>query len=1588
MADRSPVAPNSTAARVAHLSPAKRALWEKWRAAQGTLTGKPDRPLAKQAGPTAPLSFAQQRLWFLEQLDPGSPQYHLSATLKFLGPLDPRRLQRAFDLVLQRHDVLRTAFRSDADGRPQQAVLLNAPLQLSTIDLHGEPETRQDELLQRLAREEALRPFDLMRPPLLRASLVQTDDDQYTLILTMHHIVSDGWSMNLLASEIATNYQALGDGVTSSTSTLPCQYTDYAVWQRDRLKGEETAAHLDYWTQQLRDLPEGLSLPTDYARGAASSYRGDVCRAAIGDLTLRRLETLAREENATLYMTLLAALQVLLGRYSRQSDIVVGSPIAARTVPEIEPLIGFFANTLVYRGDLSGNPTFVDLLAQTRKMALEAYAHQETPFDRVVEQLVPDRKLSRQPLFDVMFVQQNMPWRTGMMGDVEISDLRFDDAPVAAFDLTLNATRWPDGLDLSLVYRTDLFQRVTVERMLRSYVTLLDAIAKDPAQRIDDLPLLSQEDQRLVIDIWSGHDRAAAAVGCVHDLVSEQSARTPDAAALRWDGGVVTYRELEARADALAVRLAAHFIGHEDLVAICLPRSPDWVVAMLGVLKAGAAYLLLDIEHPPARLRGMVEDAGAKLALVASRSDAPFEDLPIPCVTLEELARMRSTSSALPAAKAMPDSLAYVVFTSGSTGEPKAIEVAHGGLANHAVALAGRYGFCPGDCILQYLSPVFDAAAEEIFPPLVAGAAIYFHPSPLDLAAADLLDWSRDNAVNTLHIPPPILESLRQAVEEFGGESAGHLKTVLTGGDVIPRSAFGSWKDLTNGQLRLLYAYGVSEATITTTLLDNSTELAPSPTERLPMGRPLPGHSVYVLDARGRPAPPGVPGELYIGGVGVARGYRDRPAMTAQRFLPGARFPDLGITPGRLYRTGDLVRFLPDGNLEFLARLDDQVKLRGVRLEPAEVEAALLRHPSVCEAAVVVADDGASPRLHAYVATQAEDAPTDDELRQFLRQWLIEQMIPATISVLDRLPRTALGKLDVAALPAPDPCSTSSEDYLPPESPEEHILAAIWAEVLGRPEVGAADNFFSLGGDSLQVMQVVARAAARGLRITPKQMLARQTIRELAAVAEEATVSAEQGLVTGDVPLTPIQQEFWSRRFDKPHHFNQALLLEIDGSVSPEKLQTAIDRLGQHHDMLRARFAVDIDKQGFQTIADESRLKLDEVDLRHLSDQDIASATQEHAAAWQASLDLQHGPVARFVYFDLGAGRAARLLIVVHHLVIDAVSWFVLLEDLLQLCTSDSAKIDAALPPKTTSYRAWSQHLTELARSAALHEELAHWTSQSEPRGVPIHSASDDTDNRYRDAATVHVIVNRRVTESLFDQVIDAQHATAMELLLAGLANTYCTQFSSEGLYIDIEQHGRADLFDDVDVSRTIGWFTALFPLTITKPEGDDLANWVLAAKQALRSVQHGGVGFGVLRWLADEATQQKLASLAPRDISFNYLGRLDHELPAEAPLRVVDEVPGPVVAPTATRPHLWEIVVYARRGELHIEWTYNRLIHDSDSMQALAESYATAVETIVDHAGKADSAPITPDDFPLADLDRAALEQVAALLERDGDAA
>ncbi|WP_191832697.1 non-ribosomal peptide synthetase [Pseudomonas fluorescens] len=1507
-----------------------------------------------------PLSYSQQRMWFLWQMEPDSPAYNVGGMARLRGVLDVSRFEQALQTLIVRHETLRTTFPS-IDGVPYQCVHSDSTLQMHWQDFSADNPAQREQRLQAFADEQAHQPFDLERGPLLRACLVKAGEHEHYFVLTLHHIVTEGWAMDIFARELGELYEAFVDERESPLPALPVQYLDYSVWQRQWLEAGEGQRQLDYWKTKLGDEHPVLELPTDRPRPPLQSHRGELNRFDLSPQLAARVRAFNAERGLTLFMTMTATLAVLLYRYSAQQDLRIGAPVANRIRPESEGLIGAFLNTQVLRCQLNGQMRVAELIDQVRQTVIEGQSHQDLPFDQLVEALQPARSTAYNPLFQVMCNVQRWEFQQSRQLSGMQVDYLVNDARATKFDLNLEVTDLDRRLGCCLTYSCDLFDEPRIAQMAAHWQNLLTAMLDNPEQRLCELPMLASTEQQQLLNSLEG-DLDADLEQTIEGLFSAQAARQPQALALTFAGQHLSYAELDARANQLARVLRERGVGPQVRVGLALQRSLEMVVGLLAILKAGGAYVPLDPEYPLERLHYMIEDSGISLLLGQRSLFAALGELSgqVDRWSLEDDGPALANVSGEPlATQSLPGHQAYLIYTSGSTGKPKGVVVSRGEIAMHCQAVIERFGMRSDDCELHFYSINFDAATERLLVPLLCGARVVLRAQG-QWDAEEICTLIREQQVSVLGFTP-----------SYGGQLAQWLasrnetlpvRLCITGGEALTAEHLQRIRQAFTPQ-QFFNAYGPTE-TVVMPLACLAPEQLPAGAGSVPIGSVVGARVAYILDADLALLPQGGIGELYVGGAGLAQGYHERPGLSAERFVADP-FSTQG---GRLYRTGDLVRQGADGLVEYVGRIDHQVKIRGFRIELGEIETRLLEHPAVREAVVQALDMPGGKQLVGYlVCAQAQadgavQAALRDALKAQLRLHLPDYMVPSHLVLLEQMPLMGNGKLDRRALPAPD-LEHGREHYEAPRNALEQQLANLWRDVLNVPRVGLQDNFFELGGDSILSIQVVSRARQAGLHFTPRDLFQHQTIQTLASVVRRGDDNpVDQGPLSGRAALTPIQHWFFDSDVAQPQHWNQAVLLTPVERLTPKALEQALQQLIEHHDALRLRFSTQEGQWQGDYVQGESRELLWQVSVNSFAD------CQPLYSDVQRSLDLGNGPLLRALLVDDVEGQQ-RLLLAIHHLVVDGVSWRVLLEDLQALYRGQ------ALAAKTRAMSDWAARLQAYAGSDSLRDEQHWWQTQLSTAHRELPCDHPQGANLHKQAHTLSLRLNATQTRQLLKEAPAAYHTQVNDLLLTALARVLCHWSGDTSVLVQLEGHGRENLFEDMDLTRSVGWFTSAYPLSLS-PAADAGAS-IKAIKEQLRQVPHKGLGYGVLRYLADTAVRESMAALPQARITFNYLGQFDQQFQADALFQAVDEAAGEAHDLEAPLPNWLSVDGQVYAGELQLRWTFSRERYDQRTIEQLASAYKTELLGLIEHCLTPGNGSFTPSDFPLAQLTQ---EQIDSL--------
>ncbi|WP_313707973.1 non-ribosomal peptide synthetase, partial [Planktothrix agardhii] len=1489
-----------------------------------------------------PLSYAQQRLWFLDQLEPNSSFYNVPFALHLEGTLKIDVLEKSLQEIIQRHESLRTNFLT-LDGNPVQIIKPESNWKLTIINDKESKNYREENALKQWLEIHSHQPFDLANESLIRATLLQLSDTEHCLLICLHHIVSDGWSMGVFIQELTTFYNAYTKGLEPLLKELPIQYADFALWQREYLQGEILQNQLNYWEKQLAAAPALLHLPTDRPRPPEQRFEGDRIRCLLSSELSQGLNRLSREKGVTLFMTLLTAFKVLLYRYTGQTDILVGTPIANRTRSELAGLIGFFVNTLVLRTDLAGNPSFSEALKQVRKTATDAYDHQDLPFEMLVEALQPERNMSYTPLFQVMFGLDNE-----VLNEIDLEGIKATSQPLefkkAKFDLSLFIQVKEAGMTAHWEYNTDLFNGETIERMNGHFLTLLEGIIANPGERISQLPLLTKSEQQQLLIDWNNTEVDYPTDKCIYQLFEEQVERTPNAVAVVFEEQELTYNELNCRANQLAHYLQSLGVKPDELVGICVERSLEMIVGLLGILKAGGAYVPLDPEYPQERLSFMLEDAGLKVLLTQQKlidklceSQANINivcvDADLPVIFKEEQKNLITTIKS--------SNLAYVIYTSGSTGIPKGVLVTHQGLLNLVFWHQNTFEITNLDKATQLAGTGFDAAVWELWPYLTAGASIYLVKPEILTSLVELQKWLAAKKITISFLPTPIAEQL--LLLEWT-EINVSLRTLLTGGDKLNQypSNFIPFQVVNN--------YGPTENTVVTTsgvVISGEKNNSLSPA----IGRPIFNTQIYILDSNLQPVPVGILGEIHISGAGLARGYLNRPELTEEKFIPN---PFSNYSDSRLYKTGDLARYLPDGNIEYLGRIDNQVKIRGFRIELGEIETVLSQYSAVKTAIVMAREDETEQkRLVAYVVSQAEGISAQQEqsllpvteLRQFLKAKLPEYMVPSAFVILESLPLTSNGKVDRRALPAPD--FQSEEQYVAPRNPIEEILASIWVKVLKVEQVGIHDNFFELGGHSLLATQLISRIRkAFKVEMPLRELFVAPTVAALAQVIKRVSEQEERTELPilprekdTELPLSFAQTRLWFLdQFESDSSFyNIPLALHLEGNLNQDVLIQSLEEICDRHEALRTNF-ISVDGVATQVIQTQTPWTVNIVDLQHLSssEQEIASQELTQNQAIQP-FDLARDPLIRANLVILSETEHI-LLVCMHHIVSDGWSMGVFLQELTDLYNAYIQNQPSSLKPLPIQYGDYTLWQKQWLQGDILQRQLDYWQKQLADAPALLSLPTDRPRPAVQSFAGAHLpfTLSWELSQKL-TQLTQEQGVTLFMTLLTAFDILLYRYTEQEDILIGtpITNRNRSEL------EGLIGFFVNTLVLR-TDLSGNPSFNELLirVREMAMDAYTHQDLPFEMLV----EVLQPE------RDLSHAPLFQVDFLLQNEplSQLELIGLTASPLLTESATAKFDLTLGMENTDKGLRGVWEYNTDLFERSTIERLAGNFVTLLEAIV----------------------------------------
>lgn len=1518
------------------------------------------------------LSPQQKRTWLLQQED-ATGSYCIQGAVLITGQLKVEALQEALQTIVDRYEIFRTTFQClPGMTLPLQVIRDGYHVDIhqhALIDLSPQAqEAKFEEFFEQLKQQS----FTSESTPPFLIQLLKLEPQKHVLLIRLSPLLADGITLRQLVSEINALYSSARlHERTDETDVM--QYADIAEWQNELLEQEAYSLGQDYWQKQRASSNHDLVFLTGNTHRQPSEFPIELVPTHISSNLATKLSTLAHRLEVSIPVLLLSCWQILLWRVIGRQDLTVSISGDGRGHEELVTAPGPLSKYLPLSCHLDNKLPFEAFLRQVNQAVNAAYEWQD---DFTWEERAIENSLFSGSPFGFEFES----W-SDSYGETGVSfSLHSRFVWREKFQLQLFCLQKGDNLTAEFYYDARLYGSKKVKELSAWFLTLLESAVNAPATVVGKLQLIDDDQKNTILKGFNQTQAAYRPVQCIHRLFEGQAQKTPDHIAVVFEGQQLTYAELNAKANQLAHYLQRLGIGSEGLVGIYLERSIDMIVSLLAIMKAGGAYIPLDPALPQESLLFRLQDTQASILLSQLHLLEELPNVETRLVYLDQhqeaIAQERQDD---PDSDIPVESLAYVLFTSGSTGKPKGVAVEHRQLFNYSRAIADKLDLSSCKSFATVSTFAADLGNTAIFPALLSGGCLHIISAERASNPETLADYFDHHAIDCLKIVPSHLAALLTSSRP---EQILPKQRLILGGEAC------DWQLIEKiygygSSCQIFNHYGPTETTVgaLTYAIDAERLAHRSPQQKtVPIGRPIANAQVYLLDADGQPVPRGVPGEIYIGGAGVARGYLNRTQLTTERFIPnpfiGHPLPDAYQSPV-LYKTGDLGCYQPDGTVEFLGRIDYQVKIRGYRIELGEIESAIRQHPAVRDT-VVLAREGQSGnrRLVAYIVPEKQSDLVVSELRESLQTMLADYMVPAVFVLLKTLPLTPNGKLDRQALPAPESVQIERQaTFVAPGTEAEKTLAEIWAKTLGIEKIGIHDNFFELGGDSILSIQIVARATQAGLKLTPKQVFENQTIAELASVATtQQMVQAEQGPVVGDVPLTPIQHWFFEKQLPEIHHWNQSILLEVKQPLNIEQLEQAVQRLLEHHDALRLRFVHEINWQQ-HSVAPDDIAPFKHVDLSKAVDPTLALSST--AAELQASLDLTSGPLMRVVYFDLGPDQSNRLLLIIHHLAVDGISWRILLED-LQIAHQQVSQGNAILfPPKTTSFKYWAEQLTDYAKSDRLQQEQDYWLKQSSSVRLPVDFSSHD--NAVEKAHTVSVALSEAETVALLQEVPAAYRTQINDVLLTALVQAFAHWTGERSLLLDLEGHGREDLFENVDISRTVGWFTTIFPILLDIQQVSDaqLGDVLKAVKEQLRAVPNRGIGYGILRYLCDRTDWQP----QPAEVRFNYLGQTDQILQSSSIFAPAQEAVGPGRSPQGNRSYRLDINSVIAAGQLKVDWSYSEAIHRRATVETLAQQFIESLRSLIAHCQNPDAGGFTPSDFSEANLNQQELDQFLAKL-------
>jgi amino acid adenylation domain-containing protein/non-ribosomal peptide synthase protein (TIGR01720 family) len=1517
------------------------------------------------------LSPQQRRLWLLGKT---SDAYICVAAVRLSGPLKIEALVKGLRDLIGRHEILRTTFQySDLTNQVVQSVTDPVIRPLDQIDISEMTPQEQRAEIESLWRLERGRAFCHDHGVILRPTLVVLAADAHVLLLSLPSLCADARAMRNLVCELAVCYGGCLRGEKRHDDHI--QYPDVSEVLNQLIEADDTKRGRDHWSEHGVYRFLGAKLPSENHDTEGGRFDAQSLELPISTRIASEIQVLVSKHGASMAGFFLTCWRTLIWRLTAQADLVIGVGYDGRTYSGLEEAVGPFARYLPFSAHLDNDEEFLPVLASVEKAVSDAAQWQDYFCWDLIS--IESSKNESPAFFQVAFdFQEDLERHFG--GKVSFAVFKQFDCP-DRFKLRLSCFRKNDAVEASLDYDSASLSGEAAERIGGEFVALVESVLENPNSSVGEFDILSTAEKRQLLVDFNQTYADYSLVPNIVRLITQRAETSPDSVAAVFEHQSLTYGELNKRANELAHFLKRLEAGAEELIAISMPRTLETVIGVLGILKAGAAYVPMDLSYPDERKAFILRDGRIRILLTLKRVAASDYDTNVQSVCLDtQWDVIEQESAADPAVELPATSLAYVIYTSGSTGTPKGVMVEHSQLINYTRAILDRTNIDQSSSFAMVQPLSVDSCITAVFPTLCVGGCLHIISEEMALNPVALAQYFSQSEIDCLKIAPTHLA----AMQVYGAAGVMPRSHLIIGGEAS-RWDWVKTLRLSSRNTLVFNHYGPTETTVgvLTYPVEDVTQQGYSVT---PLGYPLANTQAYILDRYMQPVPIGVPGELYIGGANVSRGYLNHVALTAAKYRPD---PFGGVKGARVYQTGDSSRHCEDGIVEYLGRLDDQIKIRGFRIEIGEIEARLCEHHSVREVVVVAVNrEGGGGHLVAYIVAASPSSLTANDLRSFLKTWVPDYMIPSAFVFLKSLPRTPHGKLDLQALPV---LKQIEDDGLGvARTAMEGMMAAIWARILGVKRVGIHDNFFDLGGDSILAIRIVARLHEAGIQSTAQQLFLHQTVAELALAAGPTLgieVGHSQDTVAGNVPLTPIQKRMFTMDVVDPHHFNQAMLFEVQQDIDPPLLNAAIQSLVRHHDALRLRMFRYTNGWRQVNTSDEQAVYLKQIDLTGVKDEAQGDSIEAAATKIQESLDLSEGPLLKAALFVLGEGNENRLLIVIHHLAVDIVSWHILLEDLGIAYEQLKAGEEVRVGRKTTSFKYWAQRLTDYGESEDVASEMEYWLRKGNKKTEGMPRDMEDGENTEGSARTLTVTLNEEETEALLREVPKAYHTQISEVLLAALARGY-QKWSGQGrLLVDLEGHGREGLFEEVDLTRTVGWFTTIYPIVLEVEEGEEGQETLKRVKGEVRGIPKGGIGYGLLRYVKGAETGKELRAQRQAEIIFNYGGQVDQALGDGSVFRLAKESSGRPRSPRADRGYLIQLNGFVVGGRLTLFWSYSENKHTQSSIERLGEEVIASLRSLIAHCRPIESGGYTSSHFPSLTFNQAELEDLVEELVGSG---